>query len=365
MPERRRVRVAAPGRVNLIGEHVDYHEGLVLPAAIDRFVVAEAVAREDDRVEIQSLALNAHHAFSLAQPFAGSGWAARVEGIVRDVLANVSAPRGLELTLGGDLPPGSGLSSSAASMVAAGLSAARLNGVEPEPLELARTVQQAEHRYAGVHCGIMDPLAVLLGREGCALRIDCRTLQVEPVPLPKAWALVVLDTHVRHELASSEYNRRQQECAAALAELGARSLRDVSASQLGRVMDPLALKRCRHVVAELLRVDATVEALRREDRAAIGALFAASHASLRDDYEVSCRELDAMVEAARGASGFIAGRMTGGGFGGATVNFVERDAADRFISQALARYRAATGRDGSGLTVSAGVGAQPVDIPAR
>jgi len=365
------VGVAAPGRVNLIGEHTDYHHGYVLPAAIERGVRAVARKRDDDRVVLFSTTFESEHAFALSTP-AGEpeGWARRAEGVVRTVLQEAASPRGMEVWLDADLPVGGGLSSSAASMAALGMAAARLNDVVLEPKSFARLLQDAEHRFAGVRCGIMDPLAVLLATAGHALQIDCRSLDTRNVPVPSAWSLVVLDTGVRHDLASSEYNKRQAECATVLEALRLRrpeirTLRDASADELDAIAggcDEVGLRRCRHVLAENSRVRSAGDALANRDTRRIGELFAASHASLRDNYEVSCPELDAMVEAAWASPGCIGARMTGGGFGGSTVNLVAATKTDAFVAKALAHYREATGREGRAIVTAAAAGAQVAEI---
>ncbi|MHB8877261.1 MAG: galactokinase [Myxococcaceae bacterium] len=367
------VLVSAPGRVNLIGEHTDYHDGFVLPAAIERRVMAIGRARSDGRVVLHSRTFAGEHAFRLSEPLGPvRGWARRAEGIVRAVLGGVAAPGGLEAVLDADLPVGGGLSSSAASMAAVGELAARLHGVSLEKLAFARTLQRAEHELAGVQCGLMDQLAILLGRPGHAVLIDCRSLSAEPVPLPKRWALVVLDTGVRHDLASSEYNQRQRECAAVLERICAlhpsvRALRDVTAEQLREAApgcDPAGVRRCRHVLGENERVLSARAALERGDGAELGRLFAASHQSLRDDYQVSCRELDWMVQAARSAPGCVAARMTGGGFGGSTVNLVEREKTDAFVAHALDRYHSLGGKGGQAIVTSAAEGVTAVELGA-
>jgi galactokinase len=367
----RRISVEAPGRVNLIGEHTDYHDGFVLPAAIDRKVRALGRARDDDRVVVHSATFNTEHTFRLAEPMqAQDGWARRSEGIARRVLQVFKQPRGFEAWLDADLPVGGGLSSSAASMAALGTLAAKANELTPEPLAFARMLQKAEHDFAGVNCGIMDQLAVLLGWRGHALLLDCRSLESHHVALPERWALVVLDTGVKHDLASSEYNKRQEECAAVLEKLRAhraaiRSLRDATTDDLEAVAakcDPVGVRRCRHVLAENGRVHAAVEALGLADGKALGTLFAASHDSLRDDYQVSCKELDAMVEAARGAPGCVAARMTGGGFGGSTVNLVEREQTAAFTAAVLEGYQRRTGREGKALITGAADGVTSSEI---
>ena len=361
--------VIAPGRVNLVGEHTDTHDGLVLPAAIERYVAASGRRRDDDVVVVRSRTFSDEHRFELGAPMGSPpGWARRAEGIVRRVLG--TARTGLEALVDSDLPVGGGLSSSAASMAALGELAARLNGVTLERVAFARTLRQAEHDFAGVRCGLMDPLAILLGKRQHALLIDCRTISTELVALPEQWALVVLDTGVKHELANSAYNERLRECASVLEAVaqrhpGVRALRDVTPDVLEETrarVDATGLRRCRHVLTENARVVAASAALANADGPALSSLFAASHASLRDDYEVSCRELDAMVDAARTAPGCVAARMTGGGFGGSTVNLVDRHEVEAFVSAALERYLAATGRTGHAIVTAAADGLRSEEL---
>lgn len=359
--------VAAPGRVNLIGEHTDYHDGFVLPAAIDRHVRVLGRARADATVRIYSETFQNTYELSLAGPMApdSKGWARRAEGIIRTVLEGVEQPRGLDIWIDADLPVGGGLSSSAASMAAFGMLAARINGIELDRLAFARVLQQAEHRFAGVRCGIMDQLAVLLGKRDHALLLDCRSLETRHVALLAAWSLVVMDTGVRHDLATSEYNKRQIECADALRVIAkarpeAQALRDVGAADLDAVasrIHPVGLRRCRHVIAENERVHRAVAALESADARAIGELFAASHRSLRDDYEVSCPELDALVEAAWSAPGCIGARMTGGGFGGSTVNLVLAEKTEAFVEAVREAYQRTMGRDAKAIVTTAAEGA--------
>jgi len=350
--------VAAPGRVNLIGEHTDYHEGFVLPAAIDRHVRILGRPRNDRIVRIFSATFKGSYKFSFDSPMSDvKGWARRAEGIIRTVLEDVTDKHGIDIWMDADLSVGGGLSSSAASMAVLGTLAASLHGRKLENIAFAKTLQAAEHSFAGLKCGIMDQLAILLGKANCALLLDCRSLETRHVKLPSEWALVIMDTNVKHDLASSEYNKRQIECGAVLnamrkrrAEI--RSLRDVSFAELEAVRgecDPVGIKRCLHVLAENERVHKTVKALESADAGTIGELFAASHNSLRDDYSVSCRELDAMVEAAADAPGCIGSRMTGGGFGGSTVNLVHKDKAQAFAEHVSTKYLKATGVEGKAI----------------
>ena len=365
--------VAAPGRVNLIGEHTDYHDGFVLPAAIDRYVTAVGRIREDDTVQVYSATFDEQISFRYRDEVRSEhGWARRLEGILRIVLDGVEKPVGMDVTMEANLPLGGGLSSSAAAQAALGSLAMHFNDVSMDNLDFARAIQRAEHRYAGLKCGIMDPLAVIEGQPDSVLLIDCRSLSVRSVPLPPDWRIVVLDTGVKHELASSEYNKRQEECRSVLDLVKEnkpeiKALRDVLPEDLDLVAekaDPVGLKRCRYVLAENNRVQEVLDPLKKKDIPQVRRLFLASHEGLDKDYEVTCNELNRLVTLAKEAPGFIAGRMTGGGFGGSTVNFVEKDRAQDFIETVLDAYNREEGRKGSGMAVTACKGVEQGDFPS-
>jgi galactokinase len=331
----------APGRVNLIGEHTDYNGGFAMPMAIDRETVVAAAPRDDRFAEVYSLNLDESFVFDLDHPGKRRRgiWLDYVEGVAQALEDRGARLRGAELMIFSDVPPGAGLSSSAALEVATGLALMRASGNDADPVELALAGQQAEHTYVGTMCGIMDQFVAALGREGHALLIDCRALDATPVPLDtRDTAVAICDTRVRHELSSSEYNTRRAECERGVELLrevlpGITQLRDVSTADFrkfeSRLPEPVR-RRCRHVVTEDERTLAAAEALRRDDLAEMGRLMSRSHESLRDDYEVSCPELDALVESALACGGVLGSRMTGGGFGGSTVSLVRRDALDDF-----------------------------------
>ena len=314
---RARAVAFAPGRVNLIGEHTDYNDGLALPFAVTLGVRVSGTAVGEPRIEAHALDLGEVDAFELAaEPGGADGWRAFVRGAVAELLAAGVPVGGARLEITGDVPQGSGLSSSAALEVALCLVLIALSGADPlEPLELARIGQRIEHRWVGTRSGLLDQLASLFGRADHAVLIDFRSLGVEPLPLVLGeHRLVTLDSGERHANAASGYNRRRQECAQACAALGIASLRDARLEDLAGLPDPLR-RRVRHVVAENARVLATVAALRAGDLAAVGALLDASHTSLRDDYEVSTEAVERAVARLRGA-GAIGARVVGGGFGG-------------------------------------------------
>jgi galactokinase len=331
----------APGRVNLIGEHTDYNQGFVLPMAIDCETVVAAAARDDRRVRACSLNLSEEVQFDLDSPGPKrrGSWLDYLEGVAWDLGQDGAPLRGADLMISSDVPTGAGLSSSAALEVSVGLALLSVAGREFDPVRLALAGQRAEHEYVGTKCGIMDQMVATLGRAGHALLIDCRSLLAEPVAFDTADVCVVIcDSQVKHELSSSEYNTRRAEC-----EEGVRllreampnvvSLRDVSLSDFerhGELLPETVRRRCRHVVTENERTLDAVCALRRDDLEEMGRLMGLSHASLRDDYEVSCAELDLLVEIANGSRGCLGARMTGGGFGGSTVNLVRRDSLTEF-----------------------------------
>jgi galactokinase len=336
----------APGRVNLIGEHTDYNDGHVLPLAIDRTV---AVAAAPGRDEVRALSLNFddEDAFSptAVERLPEGGWRNYVRGAAWALAGAGHAVAGANLALTGDVPPGAGLSSSAALTVAAVGALAAASHLPVEPEEVAGIARRAENGFVGVQCGIMDQLAAVHGRQDAVL-IDCRSLEIEPLPLPEGLAVVVVDSAVRRALGDSPYNERRQECARAAAALGAAALRDVTLDELERKRGDLPktlYRRARHVVSEEARVLAAAEALRAGDADTLGRLLVESHDSLRDDFEVSCRELDLLVELARGVPGVAGARLTGAGFGGCTVNLVREEALPAFERAVVAAYREQTG----------------------
>ncbi|HWP63227.1 MAG TPA: galactokinase [Candidatus Binatia bacterium] len=350
------VVVRAPGRVNLIGEHTDYNEGFVLPVAIDREIRIAAARQDDRRVEVVFLTTGERGAFSLDDlgP-ARTGSIAYVAGVAWALQEAGATLAGLRAVVASNLPIGAGLSSSAALELAAAwalLGPAGPAALGLDPMGLARLCQRAENEFVGVRCGLMDQFAAALGDPQGALLLDCRSLAWRVVPLPLAsHALVVCHTGSARRLDASAYNERRAACERAVAVLAAhdpavRSLRDLGPDRLADLaplLDPITLARVRHVVTENERVGATVRALEAGDLGAVGAAFAASHASLRDDYGVSSPELDAMVEIATSVEGVVGARMTGAGFGGCTVNLVRRDAVDRLRAAVEAEYPRRTG----------------------
>jgi galactokinase len=362
--------VHGPGRVNLIGEHTDYNGGFVLPAAISLGISIALVPSTDRSVRITLLADGTTSEFDLDRlpPRSGSG----IDYIVGVAwsLAEAGLPlRGFRAVLGSDLPMSAGLSSSAALELAAAwalLPPEARPGDGPGRMRLAQLAQRAENDFVGVRCGLMDQFAASLGHADHAMLLDCRSLEYRAVRLPSdAHALVICDSRASRQLASSAYNARRAECEEAVVVIGERvpsvkSLRDVTEEMLDDVaalLPPQTFRRVTHVVRENARTLACVAALEAGDLAAVGDLFAASHASLRDLYEVSSKELDALVETAAAAPGTVAARMTGAGFGGCTVNLVERGALVPFERTVIDEYRERTGLTARVMAVEAAAGA--------
>jgi galactokinase len=354
----------APGRVNLIGEHVDYSEGFVLPLAIDRATVAAAAPRDDRRVRVRSLERGETTEFELDRTDARAAgtWSDYAQGVALALARRVPLC-GADVVLRTSLPIGAGLSSSAALELAVGTALLALAGASLEPHALAHAAREAENGFVGVGTGIMDQLACALGVRDHALLIDCRSEEVTPVPLPPGAAIVVADSGVKRALAGSAYDERRAESEEAARRLGARTLRDVSIADFARrgasLPEPLR-RRARHVVGENARVLGTVDALRRGDLEGAGAHLNASHDALRDDYEVSAPELDLLVEAANGVPGVYGARMTGGGFGGSIVVLVRPDAVAALTRALETAFAARHGRKPAVLRVRASSGAAPI-----
>lgn len=354
------VMAAAPGRVNLIGEHTDYNDGFVLPMAIDRATVCAGRLTSDRQIEMVSGSARHRATIALDEDVISRGqprWTNYVRGVIAGFQRRGVRLPGLQMAIESDVPVGGGLSSSAALEVATAVMLQALTGHELSPAEMVALCRQAEHEYAGVPCGLMDQTVVVMAHEGHALLLDCRSLDVTHVPFadPDVCVLVV-NTSVRHSLAAGEYARRRAECAAAAEQLGVASLRDASMPDVERLADgtrPLAstsdavlVRRARHVISENTRTVAAVEALRASDWPAMGRLMYESHASLRDDFDVSCAELDAVVAIAQGIGeddGVWGCRMTGGGFGGCAVCLVRSAKAAAIGERIGARYHSVTG----------------------
>jgi galactokinase len=340
--------VRAPGRVNLIGEHTDYNDGFVMPVAIDRWVWIALRSRPDRRVVVEALDFAESVELDLdALAHGPPAWAEYLRGVAERLAAEGHALRGIDAVLAGDVPIGAGLSSSAALELAAARAFAAASQIPWDPRRMAVLAQQAENEWVGVRCGVMDPMISAGGIEGHALLIDCRSLATRPVPIPAEVTVVVLDTSTRRGLVDSAYNERRAQCEQAAGAFGVRALRDVSEARLraegGARLDETILRRARHVVTENARTLAAAVALQRGDLEALARVMDASHASLRDDFEVSSPALDAIVAAARSAPGCIGARMTGAGFGGCAVAAVRSGEVAAFTTEVAAGYARATG----------------------
>jgi galactokinase len=343
----------APGRVNLIGEHTDYNDGFVLPMAINRSTYVAGAARQDRMVRVCSLDFNEQYEFNLddATRVRQAPWLDYVEGVARSLESGGARLTGADLLIQSEVPIGGGLSSSAALEISTGFALLRLSEAEVDPVQLAKAGQRAEHEYVGAKVGLMDQMAAVLGRQGFALFLDCRTLETSHIPFNTSkTAVVVCDTNIKHALASSEYNKRREECEKGVAILKSylpqiTALRDVSVEDFQPLEkylpDPID-RRCRHVITENARTLKAVQALREDNLKELGQLMVQSHQSLRDDYEVSCRELDFLTEVAAEIPGTLGARMTGGGFGGCTVNVIAIGAVERFCATIIKEYQEET-----------------------
>jgi galactokinase len=348
------VIVRAPGRVNLIGEHTDYNEGFVLPAAIDRYVWYAGRRRADRKVCAQSLNFQELVEFDLDDVRRDDvhPWSNYLRGVSKFIQTDSVRLPGADLLLGGDVPREAGLSSSAAIEVGAAVFWQRLANLSSDSVSIARLAQKAENEFVGVPCGIMDQFASALSRQDHALFLDCRDLAYRHVPLDSGVHIVVCNSGIRRALAQSEYQTRRTQCAEAVARLRraalpVSSLRDLDAEDLEtarRVLTEVLFNRVRHVVTENARVLTAVRALEAGDIEEFGKLMNQSHASLRDDYEVSCRELDLLVELALAQRGVLGARMTGAGFGGCTVNLVRQEFTDAFAEGVGTGYAREQGR---------------------
>ncbi len=345
------VCVRAPGRVNLIGDHTDYNDGFVLPVTLEQAVYVMAAPRADRQVHLYSVNFDKSARFDLAAAGErGATWRHFVGGVIAEVNARTPLTHGFDAVIYGDVPLGSGLSSSAAIEVASLLALQALYGLDIDPVEGAKLCQRVEHQWIGLQCGIMDQFASRLGRAGHALFLDCRSLQYQEIPMVLGdAALLIIDSKAPRSLASSKYNERRGECEAGVDILrrfdpSIASLRDVSLDLLTRHeadLPAVIFRRCRHVVSENARVEAAAAALRAGDLPRLGALMSASHASLRDDYAVSSSALDRIVDTALETEGVYGARLTGAGFGGCVVALVEARRVPAIQQQIGEAYRQA------------------------
>ena len=358
----------APGRVNLIGEHTDYNDGFVLPVALDFSTYVAIAPRSDRRLSIYSENISEQVECDLDDFQPRQHWSDYPRGVAVLLQQSGVALRGANLLIQGNVPIGSGLSSSAAIEVATALALVEINGLAMDRTALAKICQRTENEFVGLQCGIMDQFIACHGRGGHALLLDCRSLEYRLLPLSDAARLVICNTMVKHELANSEYNKRRAECEAGVKYLAQflphiTALRDVSGNDLvmfGTGMPELIYRRCQHIVSENQRVLGAAAALEKNDLAAFGKLMNESHRSLRDDYEVSCRELDWLVASAQKIKGVYGARMTGGGFGGCTINLVRTENVEDFQRQISRDYQSETGYPPEIYVCTAADGAQEI-----
>ena len=358
---------SAPGRVNLVGEHTDYNDGFVLPMAIDRGVTATFAGRHDGRLRVHAASFNDTREFAideLRSPGEGH-WSAYAAGVLWAIHRAGEPLCGLDLVLVGDLPVGAGLSSSAAVEMAVARAACAVAGIAWEPIRMARFAWEAEREFVGVPCGIMDQMASAASHAGCAMLLDCRSLDVRNVALPAEAIVLIMDSGVRRTLASSAYGERRAECLRAVDAIRTLApdvvaLRDVDEELLARAeprMDLTAFRRARHFVFENVRPQEMADALASGDLEAAGRVMNASHVSLRDLYDVSSPELDALVEAAQRRRGCYGARMTGAGFGGCAIALVTRSEANAVKRDVEHEYRLKTGREAACFVSTATAGA--------
>lgn len=335
--------VRAPGRVNLIGEHTDYNDGFVLPMAIDHAVWLALRPRDDRTVRLFSLDLETEAVFELDSLTKGSDWIEYPKSIAYELMKAGYELRGFDAVMTGDVPRGAGLSSSAAVELAVARAFAAVSGIEWDAPKMAKLSQKAENEWVGVNCGIMDQMASAACKEGHALFLDCRSLEIQHAPLPQGISIVILDTSTRRGLVGSAYNERRSQCEEAARWFGVKALRDVSVEEFNKSskngLNELAEKRARHIITENARVLEAMEVMKAGNVKRLGELFNASHDSLRDDFEVTNDALNIMVDCAREQASCYGARMTGAGFGGCAVALVKEENAAEFVTAVSEAYR--------------------------
>lgn len=343
----------APARVNLIGEHTDYNEGFAMPCAIDRDTVVAAAPRDGDVIEVLACDLGeAVGRFRIGDAADVSGspqWLRYVQGMVAVLTAQGLRVGGAQLAIAGNVPQGAGLSSSASLELAIGQALAALNGWQLAPKAMALAGQKAENGYAGCQCGVLDQMSSALGVQGHALLLDCRSLDVRPIPLPGGTAVLVIDSKVQRGLVDSEYNLRRQQCEAAAVGLGVKALRDVDDalwSRRGGELDLVVRRRARHIISDSRRCELMAEAMAAGDLREIGRLMRESHWSMRDDFEITVPAIDGLAALVQEVIGDAGGaRMTGGGFGGCVIALAPQDAVDEIRAAVASGYRSPDGRE--------------------
>lgn len=348
------LNVYAPGRVNIIGEHTDYNDGFVMPCAINYGTSISGAPRQDHLFSVFAADLQESDEFRLDQPIepkANAKWTGYVRGVVKFIQERCPEfTQGADLVISGNVPHSSGLSSSASLEVAVGKFCQQLGNLTLSNTDIALIGQKAENQFVGANCGNMDQLISALGQAEHLLMIDCRSLETQPTPVPENVAVIIVNSHVKHDLVTGEYNTRRQQCEAAAKFFGVKALRDVSVAQFHEkeaeltALDPEMAKRARHVITENQRVLDAVQALNKGDISRLGQLMNASHLSMRDDFEITTPEIDYLVELAQSVIGASGGaRMTGGGFGGCIVALAPTEKVEEVRQVIEANYEKRTG----------------------
>jgi galactokinase len=364
----------SPGRINIIGEHTDYNDGFVLPAAIDKAIYIAAGSRKDEVIELYSAEFNESCRIAISSlAKTGQHWANYILGVVDELLRRGYAVSGFNMIVDGDLPIGAGLSSSAAVECATVFALNDLFQLQLSKLEMVTIAQKAEHNFAGLQCGIMDMFASMFGRKDHAIKLDCRSLQYDYVPLKlEGMKIVLLNTNVKHSLASSEYNTRRKQCEQGVAWINEKypevtSLRQASEKMLDECVvpkDKIVAMRCRYIIQEIQRVQVACEALKKNDFVTLGRQLFATHQGLSKSYGVSCNELDYLVNAVQNHPAVIGARMMGGGFGGCTINLVKEESIASLVAQVSKQYEEATQLPLSAYVVEIENGTSAVDNKA-
>jgi len=339
--------VRAPGRVNVIGEHTDYNDGYVLPLAIERAVWIALRPQDKPQVELHSLDFKESLSFSLTEELTkAEGWLEYAKGVTVTLQKAGYSLKGWKGVMSGNVPIGAGLSSSAALEMAVCQAFCAVSGLEWNAPQMAKLGQKAENEWVGVNCGIMDQMISAAGKKDHALLIDCRTLELKPVPLPHETKVVILDTTTRRGLVGSAYNERRSQCEAAAKHFGVKALRDISSSEFSsrsKELDTMTQQRARHVITENERTLEAAKAMCDQNSDLLGKLMNASHESLKDDFEVSNKELDIIVDCAHKEKSCFGARMTGAGFGGCAIALVKASGADTFVENVSKGYHSLTG----------------------
>jgi galactokinase len=360
----------APGRVNLIGEHTDYNDGFVLPAAIDKQIVVAACARNDTQINVYAVDFDQWDRFDFQEKLSrlqDNIWGNYIRGVVWVLLGEGVKLKGMDAVIGGNIPIGAGLSSSAAMEVAVGFTLLQLSKTKIDRKLLALAAQKAENDFVGMRCGIMDQFIACLGQINNALLIDCRDLSYKAIPLPTRAQIVIVDSGVHRGLMDMEYNDRRSVCETAARHFGVSMLRDVDLETFkarAHELPDVVFRRARHVITENSRTLSATEALKADDLHEFGNLMIASHNSLRDDFEVSCAELDLLVEIALGVKGVYGARLTGAGFGGCMVVLVKQTVLDNFIAAINEQYSQVSGQPAKIYVCRASAGVSELDSVA-